>query len=154
MNYGSSSKTGKPRHRGEGEKMRRRNEKSLTGTMTLLGRSGAAFGDQSTLRKCRLRYVVGLTASTLRGPCQFIQWASKFTRKLVRSSLGGEFAHSARCWITCRCVANFSSMSSGSFQVLRVLLTARVYLCASRTRRQSRESSRFDIFLLFNRALS
>ena len=29
-------------------------------------------------------------SSTLNGPCHILQWASKFTRKLVKSSLGGE----------------------------------------------------------------
>ena len=39
--------------------------------------------------KCRLGYVIGLTPSTLHGPCNVSQWTSKFTRKLVKSSLGG-----------------------------------------------------------------
>ena len=29
-------------------------------------------------------------SSSLTGPCHVLQWASKFTRKLVKSSLGGE----------------------------------------------------------------
>ena len=40
--------------------------------------------------KCRLGYGFGLMSSTLCGPCHIVQWASKFTRKLVKSSLGGE----------------------------------------------------------------
>ena len=47
-------------------------------------------GDQPTMGKCRLAYVVGLMSSTLRGPRNIIQWTSKFTRKLVRCSLGGK----------------------------------------------------------------
>ena len=58
--------------------------------MTLVGWSEAAYGDQSSLGKCRLGYVIGLTSSDLCGPCHLIQWASKFTCKLVKSSLGGE----------------------------------------------------------------
>ena len=57
---------------------------------SLVGRADAAYGDQSTHGKCRLGYVVGLTSSTLRGPCHIIQWTSKFTRKMAKSSLGGE----------------------------------------------------------------
>ena len=48
--------------------------------------------------------VVGLTSSALSGPCRLLQWASKFTRKLVRSSLGGEACASARrvaAWLFC-----------------------------------------------------
>ena len=35
-------------------------------------------------------YAIGLTSSTLSGPSPISQWASKFTRKLVRHSFGGE----------------------------------------------------------------
>ena len=58
--------------------------------MTLVGWSDAAYGGQSSLGDCRLGYVIGLTSSNLCGPRHLIQWTSKFTRKLVRSSLGGE----------------------------------------------------------------
>ena len=34
--------------------------------------------------------VSGVMSSNLCGPCHIIQWASKFARKLVKSSLGGE----------------------------------------------------------------
>ena len=58
--------------------------------MTLTGWSGAAYGDQPSTGKCRLGYVIGLTPSTLRGPCRIIQWTSEFNRRMVKSSLGGE----------------------------------------------------------------
>ena len=64
-------------------------ERELVGRARF-GRSGAAYGDKSTMSKCRLGYVVGLTSSALRGPCHIIQWASKFTSKVVKSRLGGE----------------------------------------------------------------
>ena len=38
----------------------------------------------------RLRNVIGLASSTLRGPRHLLQWTSKFTRKLEKSSFGGE----------------------------------------------------------------
>ena len=57
--------------------------------MTLAGRSDAAYGDQSTGGRCRLGYVTGLMSSTLKGPCRILQWASRFTRKMVESRLGG-----------------------------------------------------------------
>ena len=56
----------------------------------IAGWSDAMYGDQAILTKCRLGYVIGLMSSTLRGPCYIIQWPSKFARKLVKSSLGGE----------------------------------------------------------------
>ena len=40
--------------------------------------------------KCRLGYLIGVMSPNLCGPCHIIQWASKFARKLVKSSLGGE----------------------------------------------------------------
>ena len=40
--------------------------------------------------KFRLGYVIGLTSPKLRRPRHLIQWTSKFTRKLVKSNLGGE----------------------------------------------------------------
>ena len=58
--------------------------------MALAGRSGAAYGDQSSLGKCRLGYAIGLMSSTLSGPSHIIQRTSKFTREMVKSSLGGE----------------------------------------------------------------
>ena len=46
--------------------------------------------DLSQNGKCRLGYLIGITSSPLTGPCHVLQWTSKFTRKLVKSSLGGE----------------------------------------------------------------
>ena len=61
-----------------------------SGTMTLAGWPDAAYEDQSPKGKCRLGYVLGLLSSTPSGPCRLRQWTSKFTRKLVKSSLGAE----------------------------------------------------------------
>ena len=58
--------------------------------MTLVGWSDAAYRNQSTEGKCRLGYVIGSTSSTLKGLCHISQRATKFTRKMVESSLGGE----------------------------------------------------------------
>ena len=58
--------------------------------MTLVGLSDAALGDQFSMGKCRLGYVIGIMSSNLCGPCHLVQWTSKLTRKLVKSSLGGE----------------------------------------------------------------
>ena len=60
------------------------------GAMTRASWSDAAYGDQSSLGKCRLGYVFGLMSSNLCAPCHLIQWTSKFARKLVKGSLGGE----------------------------------------------------------------
>ena len=58
--------------------------------MTLAGWSDAAYGTTTRMGKCRLGYLIGVTSTNLCGPCHIIQWTSKFTRKLVESSLGGE----------------------------------------------------------------
>ena len=60
------------------------------GSLTLVGWSDAAYGGLSEGGRCRLGYVVGLMSSSLSGPCHILQWTSKITRKLVKSSLGGE----------------------------------------------------------------
>ena len=61
-----------------------------SGTMSIVGWSDAAYGDLTKTGKCRLGYLIGLMSSALSGPCHVIQWTSKFTRTLVKSSLGGE----------------------------------------------------------------
>ena len=61
-----------------------------SGTLSLVGRSDAAYGDHSRNGKCRRGYLIEITSSSLSGPCHVLQWTSKFTRKLVKSSLGGE----------------------------------------------------------------
>ena len=58
--------------------------------MSLAGWSGAVYGGQSAEGNCRLGYVIGLIPSSLSGPCHVLQWASKFTWKLDKSSLGSE----------------------------------------------------------------
>ena len=70
--------------------LQKRGEQVHGGSMTMVGWSDAAYGDQSTEGKCRLGYVIGLASSTLKGPCHILQWTSKFTRQMVKSSLGGE----------------------------------------------------------------
>ena len=69
----------------------RHREETIHGNaMTLAAWSDAAYVDQSSMGKCRLGYVIGLMSPNLYGPCHIIHWTSKFTRKLVESSLGGE----------------------------------------------------------------
>ena len=64
--------------------------------MTLASWPDAAYGDQSSMGKCRFGYAIGLMSSTLRGPCHISQWTSKFNRKVVRSISGEEvYAFSA-----------------------------------------------------------
>ena len=73
----------KGRPRSNGERVR-------SSTLSLVGWSDAAYGDRSQNGKCRLGYLIGIMSSFLSGPCHVLPWASKFTRKLVKSSLGGE----------------------------------------------------------------
>ena len=58
--------------------------------MTFVGWSDAAYGRLSEEGRCRLGYIIGLTSSSLSGPCHAPRRTSKFTRKLVKRSLGGE----------------------------------------------------------------
>ena len=60
------------------------------GTLSLVSWSDAAYGDLSQNGKCRPGYLIGITPSSLSGPRNVLQRASKFTRRLVKSSLGGE----------------------------------------------------------------
>ena len=67
-----------------------RGEKMHGGAMSLVGWSDAAYGDLTKTGKCRLGYLIGLMSPSLNGPCHVLRRTSKFTRKLVESSLGGE----------------------------------------------------------------
>ena len=60
------------------------------GAMPQAGWSDAACGDRSAEGKCGLGYVIGLTPSTLYGPCHIAQLPSQFTRGLVKSGHSGE----------------------------------------------------------------
>ena len=68
------------------------------GAMTMVGWSDAAFGTHTQEGRCRLGYIIGLMSSTLQGPVHIIQWTSKFTRKHVKSSLGGEIFALSEMW--------------------------------------------------------
>ena len=69
--------------------------------MTLAGWSDAALGNRNSEGRRKLGYsthrpnssqpfAIGLVPSTLRGPFHPLQWTSKFTRDLAKSSPGGE----------------------------------------------------------------
>ena len=92
LKYASSSKPRRALGRSDKVQrdLRKRGERVHCGSMTLVGRSDAAYGDLSTDGKCRLGYVVGLTSSTSKGPCRISQRTSKFARNMAKSSLGGE----------------------------------------------------------------
>ena len=51
---------------------------------------GCGLLGRPTEGKCRLELAIGLMSSSLTGPPHVLFRASKFTRKLVKSSLGGE----------------------------------------------------------------
>ena len=72
LKYVSSSLQGGTSSNPKGEKPRQRQGGIHNCTTYLAGWPDAAFGDQSSLGKCRLGYVIGLTASTLSGPCHII----------------------------------------------------------------------------------
>ena len=58
--------------------------------MFLAGWSDAAYAGRSTGREWRLGCVIGPTSPTSEDPRHIRHWASKFTRGMVKSSLGGE----------------------------------------------------------------
>ena len=72
------------------EDLRKGGERVHWGLMTFFGWSDAAYGGQSTEGKCRFGYVIGLTSSTLKGPCRILLRTSKIARKMAKRSLGGE----------------------------------------------------------------
>ena len=90
LKYASSSKPMFPPSGDALGRFRARGERLHKGTLTLVGWSDAAYGKLSEDGRCRLGYIIGLMSSSLSGPCHVLQWTSKFTRKLVKSSLGGE----------------------------------------------------------------
>ena len=67
-------------------------------TMMMVGWSDAAFGTHTQEGRCRLGYIIGLMSSALTGPVHILQWTSKFTRKHVKSSLGGEIFALSEMW--------------------------------------------------------
>ena len=60
------------------------------GTAALAGWSDAAYRDQWPEGKCRLGCVIGLTISSLTGPCPMLQLTSALSRNLVKSTLDRE----------------------------------------------------------------
>ena len=90
LKYAASSRPGVPAHRDANGRARSRGGWIRCETKTLVGWSGAAFGDQSAEGKCRLGHVVGPMSSTLSGPCHTPQWTSRITRNLAEGILGGE----------------------------------------------------------------
>ena len=60
--------------------------KVLCGAMSLAGRSDRVHGDHWR----RPGFAIGFLPSTVHAPCRVLQWSSKFTRKMVKSSLGGQ----------------------------------------------------------------
>ena len=70
--------------------MRARGGKMHRGTTSSVGWPDAAYWGPSEGGRCRLGCIVGLTSSSLPVPCRVLQWTSKFTRRLVKRSLGGK----------------------------------------------------------------
>ena len=60
--------------------VRKRGGRVHCGSMSLVGWSDAAYGNQSTEETCHLGYVIGLMSPNLKGPCHSSQWTSKFTQ--------------------------------------------------------------------------
>ena len=65
-------------------------------TTLLVGRSAAAFGTHAQDARCRLGDIIGPMSST--GPVHILQWTSKFTRRHVKSSIGGEIFAPSEMW--------------------------------------------------------
>ena len=71
-------------------RVRIRGEKIRCRTGALAEWPDAAYGDRLSEGRCERGRVIGLRSSPLSGPYRILQWAAKFTRKLVESSLRGE----------------------------------------------------------------
>ena len=82
-----------PRNPARGDldgRMRGRRKQFYRGTLSIVGWSDVAYGDQSAEGKYRLGSAIVLTSSTLRCPRHMPKRTSEFTRKSADSSLGGE----------------------------------------------------------------
>ena len=66
--------------------------------MLLVSRPDAAFGTDAQDGRCRIGYIIGLMSSVLTCPAHILQWASKFTRKQVKSSARGEISPLGEMW--------------------------------------------------------
>ena len=88
----SSSHPWRAPGRGDGvqRKLWKRGERVLCDSMTLAGWRDAAYGGQSAAGEGRVGYVIGLMSSTSKGPCNILQRTPEFTRKIEKSSLGGQ----------------------------------------------------------------
>ena len=69
LKYTSTSRPKTPARGDVDERMRAGGKKFLCNAMTLVGWSDAVYGNRLPGGKCPLGYAVGLTFSTLRGPC-------------------------------------------------------------------------------------
>ena len=58
--------------------------------MSLGGWSDASYGSQSANGKCHFGFVIDLMSASLSGPREVLRRISKFTRKEVKSIVGGE----------------------------------------------------------------
>ena len=100
--------------------MRRRREKLHCEAMTPAGWSDASRGDKSAGGKCRPGTAIGPMTSTLSGPCHFLHWTSKYSKKLMRSSLGGEL------YLRCEMI-DYASLLRGFFLALCVFVAGHVW---------------------------
>ena len=50
----------------------------------------AAYGGQTADGKCRMGFMFELMPSAVRESCHLFHWSSRFTRRAVKSCLGGE----------------------------------------------------------------
>ena len=131
----SSSLLGTAGDSPEGGRLRQREDKIHSGATTLVGRSDAAYGGQSSLGECHPGYVIGLTSSTLSGPCHIIQRPSNSTPKMAKGSHRGEvYAFSETLGHMPR-VRGFYGHFRTSIQVWRNLGIARISSRAPETRR-------------------
>ena len=78
------------------EDVRHCKEKIHRDAMALVGWSDAAYGGQPNLGKCRLGNVSAFMSSNRCGPGHIMRWATKFTGKLIKGSLGGEVYASSK----------------------------------------------------------
>ena len=90
LKYSSPSCLEAPARGAVDGRLRSRTETMHCGPMSLVGWPDASYVDKSTEGNRRLGYVLRLFTPTLKSPRHIAPWTSKLTRKLIKSSSGGE----------------------------------------------------------------
>ena len=121
------------------------------GTVSLAGWPDAAYGGQLAENTCRLEFLGVSMSSSRNGPCRNVLWASKFTRQLVKNSLGGEVHVFSEMFSHVSFSGNFANHSRICRRARLASKTAEVSSPGRRSRGPPRRSTRPVTLLRFKR---